>query len=83
MGIKKFIKNAIGVLIARYVIGSGKEGWLVTRKNGTQWVIKVYSRQAYENNILPRIYGVKEDNWIPCSERLPEQRSERGSSQED
>lgn len=32
MRIKKFIKNAIGVLIVRYVIGSGKEGWLVTRK---------------------------------------------------
>ena len=51
MKIIKKIKNAIGIMIARYIIHTGTEGWLVTRKNDTQQVIKVYSKQAYENVI--------------------------------
>lgn len=57
----KKIRNAIGILIVRYIIQNdlknNTEGWLVTRKNGTQQVIKVFSRQAYENVIRPAIKG--------------------------
>lgn len=59
MKIRKKIRNAIGVLIVRYVIHNdlknNTEGWLVTRKNGTQQVIKVFSRQAYENVVRPAV----------------------------
>ena len=61
MKIRKKIRNAIGALIVRYVIHNdlknNTEGWLVTRKNGTQQVIKVFSRQAYENVVRPAIRG--------------------------
>ena len=53
MKIRKRIKNLIGIIIIRYILSTGTEGWLVTRKNGTQQVIKVYSRQSYENVIRP------------------------------
>lgn len=63
MELRKKIRNAIGVLIVRYIIHNdlvnNTEGWLVTRKTGTQQVIKVFSRQAYENVIRPAIRGVK------------------------
>lgn len=49
----KKLKNLIGICIVRYILGTGKEGWLVTRKTGAQQVIKVYSRRAYENVIRP------------------------------
>lgn len=61
---RKKIRNIIGILIVRYIIGNdlknNTEGWLVTRKNGTQQVIKVFSKQAYENVVRPVIKG-KED----------------------
>lgn len=57
MKIKKKIKNTIGIIIVKYIIRTGTEGWLVTRGNGTQQVIKVFSRQAYENVIRPVIRG--------------------------
>lgn len=53
MKLIKKIKNLIGNCIVRYILSTGTEGWLVTRKNGTQQVIKVYSRQAYENVVRP------------------------------
>lgn len=60
MRLRKKIKNIIGILIARYIIHNdlvnNTEGWLVTRKNGTQEVIKVFSRQAYENVIRPTVH---------------------------
>lgn len=63
--IRKKIRNAIGILIVRYVIHNdlknNTEGWLVTRKNGTQQVIKVFSRQAYENVVRPAIRGRAEN----------------------
>lgn len=34
-----------------------REGWLVTRRTGTQQVIKVFSRQAYENVIRAAIHS--------------------------
>lgn len=59
--IRKKIRNAIGILIVRYIIHNdlmhNTEGWLVTRKNGTQQVIKVFSRKAYENVVRPTSYG--------------------------
>ena len=65
------IKNAIGIMIARYIIHTGADGWLVTRKNGTQQVIKVYSKQAYENVVRPALEKQKpmklimegDENW--------------------
>ena len=58
---RKRVRNLIGILIVRYIIHNDlkndTEGWLVTRKNGTQQVIKVFSRQAYENVIRPAIKG--------------------------
>lgn len=61
MKLRKKIRNAIGVLIVRYIIHNdlvnNTEGWLVTRKTGTQQVIKVFSKQAYENVIRPAIKG--------------------------
>lgn len=52
---KKKIKNAIGILIVRYIIHAYEEGWIVTRKNGTQQIIKVFSKPAYENVVRPAI----------------------------
>lgn len=67
MKLRKKIRNTIGIIIARYIIHNdlmnNTEGWLVTRKNGTQQVIKVFSRQAYENVIRPAVHrkgGVNE-----------------------
>ena len=59
------IRNVIGVLIVRYVIHNdlknNTEGWLVNRKNGTQQVIKVFSRQAYENIVRPALRTCKKN----------------------
>ena len=55
MKIVNKIKNAIGIMIVRYIIHTGADGWLVTRKSGTQQVIKVYSKQAYENVVRPAV----------------------------
>lgn len=56
----KIIRNAIGNLIARYIIHNdlknNTEGWLITRKTGEQQVIKVFSKQAYVNVIRPAIH---------------------------
>lgn len=50
---RKKIKNAIGILVVRYILRTdlknNTDGWLVTRKNGTQQVIKVFSCQAWED----------------------------------
>lgn len=63
---RKKIRNAIGILIVRCIIHNdlenNTEGWLVTRKNGTQQVIKVFSRQAYENVVRPALKGKGEAN---------------------
>lgn len=56
MEINKKIKDAIGTAIIRYILRQNTEGWLVTRKSGSQQIIKVFSRQAYENVIRPVIY---------------------------
>ena len=71
MKIVNKIKNAIGTMIARYIIGTGAEGWIVTRKSGTQQVIKVYSKEAYENVVRPAVEKQKpvklikeeDENW--------------------
>lgn len=55
----KKIKNLIGIAIVRYILGTGTEGWLVTRKSGEQNVIKVYSKQAYENIVRPITHKAK------------------------
>ena len=59
MRIKNKIKNVIGILIVRYVIGCSlrhnAEGWIVTRKNGTKQIIKVFSLPAYMNVIRPAL----------------------------
>ena len=59
--IRKKIRNVIGIMVVRYIIHNdiknNTEGWLITRKNGTQQVIKVFSRQAYENVVRPAIHG--------------------------
>lgn len=66
MKLRKKITNAIGILVIRYIIGNdtknNTEGWLVTRKNGTQQIIKVFSRQAYENVIRPAVHRDKDVN---------------------
>lgn len=53
------IRNVIGCLIIRYIIHNdlknNTEGWLITRKNGTQQIIKVFSKQAYDNVVRPAI----------------------------
>lgn len=58
------IKNAIGTMIVRYIIHTGTEGWLVTRKSGTQQLIKVYSKQDYENVIRPVVEKQKHAKLI-------------------
>ena len=55
MKIVNKIKNAIGIMIVRYIIHTGTQGWIITRKSGTQQVIKVYSKQAYENVVRPAV----------------------------
>lgn len=59
MKIKYRIKNAIGILIAKYIINKNlnenTEGWIITRKNGTKQIIKVFSLPAYKNIVRPAI----------------------------
>lgn len=53
------IRNVIGCLIISHIIHNdlknNTEGWLITRKNGTQQIIKVFSKQSYENVVRPAI----------------------------
>ena len=60
MKIKDRIKNAIGILIVRYILGRGlhdnTEGWIVTRKSGEKQIIKVFSLPAYKNIIRPALH---------------------------
>ncbi len=60
MKIRSRIKNAIGILIAKYIIrktleDSKIEGWIITRKNGRKQIIKVFSLPAYKNIVRPAI----------------------------
>ncbi len=56
---KNRIKNAIGILIVRHILSrtlhDNTEGWIVTRKNGTKQIIKVFSLPAYKNIIRPAL----------------------------
>lgn len=59
------IKNTIGILIAKYIIrktleDSKIEGWIITRKNGSKQIIKVFSLPAYKNMIRPAIGRIGE-----------------------
>ena len=64
MKIKNRVKNAIGILIAKYIIhktlNSNTEGWIITRKNGSKQIIKVFSLPAYKNIIRPAIGRIGE-----------------------
>lgn len=57
--IRNRIKNAIGIMIVRYAIGrdlhDNTEGWIVTRKNGSRQIIKVFSLPVYKNIIRPAL----------------------------
>lgn len=52
---KKKIINAVGCLIARWIIGSYEDGLIVKRKAGAEQIIKVFSVPAYRNVIKPRL----------------------------
>lgn len=64
MKIRYRIKNAIGVLIAKYIIrktlNSNTEGWVITRRNGRKQIIKVFSLPAYKNMVRPAIGRIGE-----------------------
>lgn len=64
MKIKDRIKNAIGILIVRYILGrdlrNNTEGWIITRRNGSKQIVKVFSLSAYTNIIRPAL-GRKEE----------------------
>lgn len=59
MKIKHRVKNAIGILIVKYIINKNlnenTEGWIITRKNGRKQIIKVFSLPAYKNIVRPAI----------------------------
>lgn len=52
---KEKIINFIGCFIARWIIGSFKDGLVVKRKAGAEQIITVFSVQAYKNVIIPAI----------------------------
>lgn len=56
---KEQIINAIGCLIARWIIGSFQNGFIVKRKAGAEQIITVFSMQAYRNVIKPKITGIE------------------------
>ena len=64
MKIRNKIRNAVGILVVRYILGSdlhdNTEGWIVTRKNGSKQIIKVFSLPAYKKIIRPAL-GRKEE----------------------
>lgn len=65
MKISNRIKNVIGIVIAKYIIRKtledGKiEGWIITRKNGSKQIIKVFSLPAYKNMVRPAIGRIGE-----------------------
>ena len=65
MKIRYKIKNVIGILIAKYIIGktledSKIEGWIITGKNERKQIIKVFSLPAYKNIVRPAIGRIGE-----------------------
>lgn len=57
---KQRIVNAIGCVVARWILSNMKEGLVVKRKGGADQIIKVFSVPAYKNIIRPAIKRMKE-----------------------
>lgn len=53
---KNKIINAIGCLIAKWILHNCDDGLVIKRKGGADQVIKVFSLQAYKNVIKPVIH---------------------------
>ena len=56
---KQKILNAVGCLIAKWIIHNCEDGLVVKRKAGAEQIIKVFSVQAYRNIIKPRITAIE------------------------
>lgn len=52
---KKRIINAVGCIIAKWILANNTDGLVVKRKEGAEQIIKVFSVAAYKNIIRPAI----------------------------
>lgn len=53
---KKKIVNAIGCMIAKWILHNFEDGLVIKRRGGAEQIIKVFSVQAYKNIIKPAIH---------------------------
>lgn len=53
---KDRIINAIGCLVAKWILHNFDDGLVIKRRGGADQVIKVFSLQAYKNVIRPVIH---------------------------
>lgn len=52
---KQKIVNAIGCLVAKWILHNCDDGLVIKRKGGAEQIIKVFSVPAYKNIIKPAI----------------------------
>lgn len=53
------IINAIGCLVAKWILHNCDDGLVIKRRGGAEQIIKVFSVPAYKNVIKPAIKGFK------------------------
>ena len=47
--------NALGCMVARWILRNCEDGLVIKRKGGADQIIKVFSVQAYMNVVRPAI----------------------------
>lgn len=52
---KKKVINALGCMVARWILRNCEYGLVIKRKGGADQIIKVFSVQAYRNVVRPAI----------------------------
>lgn len=57
---KQKIINAVGCVVAKWILHNCVDGLVIRRKGGAEQIIKVFSVPAYKNVIRPAIRRVKE-----------------------
>lgn len=60
MKIKDKVVNEIGCFVAKWILHNCYDGLVISRKGGTEQVIKVFSEPAYRNMIRPAIHRATE-----------------------
>lgn len=52
---KKKVINALGCMVARWILRNCDDGLVIKRRGGADQIIKVFSVQAYRNVVRPAI----------------------------